>query len=123
MLGSELEALDANYPRNLQTLDEEPPVPLVNPANDTDGDGKNDLEEAIHGTDGNDPTSFFAPVLEMNNDHFFFVFPPVSGRSYVLQASETLEENSWSDIDNTVPLSDESPLPSQQFYRIKTSLP
>lgn len=123
MLGSELEALDANYPRNLQTLDEEPPVPLVNPANDTDGDGKNDLEEAIHGTDGNDPTSFFAPVLEMNNDHFFFVFPPVSGRSYVLQASETLEENSWSDIDNTVPLSDESPLSSQQFYRIKTSLP
>lgn len=123
MLSNDLEALEANYPRNLQTLAEEPPVPLVSPENDADGDGQNDLEEAIQGTDADDATSFFDPEFGTGDEEAFFSFTPVAERRYALEASSTLLPDSWTVIDETLPLGETGPLQPRRFYRIVTSFP
>lgn len=123
MLAEELENLDANYPRNTSTLAEEPPVPLVTPAEDSDGDGQSDIDEAIQGTDGANPQSFFAPQPTVTEGELAFFFASAPGRAYALEASETLLPNSWQVIDSTQPLTDSSGLAAKRFYRVVTTLP
>ena len=123
MLANGLEELEANYPRNVNTLAEEPPVPLVTPEGDADGDGQNDLDEAIQGTSVDDATSFFAPVPQLNGSDVFFSFPEKDGRRYSLQASQTLAANSWVVIDESFPLVDNEGLFDRRFYRIVTEFP
>lgn len=123
LLANDLEELEANYPRNLNTLAEEPPIPLVTPAEDADGDGQNDLEEAIQGTDREDATSFFAPQPFFDGGDVFFSFVERDNRRYSLEASETLAANSWAVIDTEVPLIDTDGPFSRRFYRIRTEFP
>lgn len=123
LLTEELEDLDANYPRNLSTLAEEPPVPLVTPNEDSDGDGQSDLDEAIQGTDRANPQSFFAPQPELSEGELSFFFVNAPDRGYALQASETLLPNSWQIIDSSPPLTDTTTSAAKKFYRIITTFP
>lgn len=130
LLSDHLEELDANYPRNLQTLAEEPPLPLVTPDTDSDGDGKNDLEETIEGTDRNDPNDSFDPKGTFDQGAYNLLFPAKPDRLYQLQASETLLANDWTVIQEYLPsdaslpvfFSDQSTL-SSRFYRLSVQFP
>ncbi|MEN8847582.1 MAG: sulfatase-like hydrolase/transferase [Akkermansiaceae bacterium] len=130
LLAQDLETLDANYPRNVGTLAEEPPLPLLTPENDSDNDGQNDLEEAIQGTDRNDPADTFKPNGTIDDGAFNMSFPAKPGRLYYLEASETLLAGDWAPIQehlpstnpSTVTFSDEASL-MQRFYRISVQLP
>ncbi|MDQ8191561.1 sulfatase-like hydrolase/transferase [Roseibacillus persicicus] len=123
LLSQGLENLDANYPRNVNTLAEEPPLPLVTPNNDADGDGQSDLDEAIQGTDAGESTSFFSPTFDMNDGTFSFQFTPAAERRYRLEASNNLEPDSWTTIDDSLPLGDPDGLLGRRFYRVVTEFP
>ncbi|MBK1827312.1 sulfatase-like hydrolase/transferase [Haloferula rosea] len=132
-LANGLENLDANYPRNVSTLAEEPPVPLVSPENDQDGDGRDDLQETLEGTDPLDAQSYFAPVPMMDSGTFSMAWLGVEGRRYQLEVSETLTANSWFPLETFGPLATAEPVqfediigplsPPSRFYRIVTDLP
>ena len=132
-LANGLENLDANYPRNISTLTEEPPVPLVSPENDQDGDGKDDLQETIEGTDPNNAQSFFAPGASLTPTSFQMSFDGKKDRAYTLWGSTTLTTGSWSKIDTAGPLTSNQSIALQdpdapsaypsRFYRIETDIP
>lgn len=132
-LANGLEELDANYPRNVGTLAEEPPTPLVSPENDQDGDGRDDLQETIEGTDLNDAQSFFSPSLNLGPSSFGLGFQGLADRLYILWASTTLGEDSWVEIASEGPLTSDQPVFLEdpdaptvfpaRFYRVETGLP
>lgn len=122
LLAEQLEELEANYPRNLTSLAEEPPIPLVTPEDDSDGDGQSDLDEAIQGTNPSDSSSYFSPFIEFDDNGIFFNFSPASERDYSLLASETLLPESWQLIDDTLPLRDPDEMGDRRFYQIRTSI-
>lgn len=99
---------------------------------DPDGDQLDNEAEFIAGTDPNDPASVFKQ-LEVSSDaaDFNLEFPSILGRTYTVQASSTLQPNSWSSVEGYEaingtgsPITIELPMSSESsFYRIQVSLP
>lgn len=129
-LVDDLEQLDANYPRNVSTLAELPPTPLVRDDEDADDDGRSDLEELIEGTDPNDAQSFFQPSPALDAGDFTLPFEGLDGRRYRVWASTDLSSQSWESIWSAGPLEIDTPLVFQEpatetrrFYRLETLYP
>jgi hypothetical protein len=70
---------------------------------DADGDGLNNLQEYLAGTDPTDPTSFFKnigtdPVAAQQPQDCVISWPSVTGKQYVIQRSSSLSTPFWSSI-------------------------
>jgi hypothetical protein len=91
---------------------------------DPDGDGMDNLEEYVAGTDPNDPESCLRIAL-VRSDGWFLQFNAMSNISYTLQARPNLSSGLWQDWSNIasaptnralmVPISVQQP--SALFYR------
>jgi arylsulfatase A-like enzyme len=129
-LVDDLENLGANYPRNVTTLAELPPAPLVRDDVDTDGDGRSDFREAVEGTDPNNAQSFFQPAPALNGGQFQVTFNGLRHRRYRIWESADLTPGSWELATTLGPLANDSPLVYQKpatedrlFFRIETLSP
>lgn len=129
-LVDDLENLGANYPRNVTTLAELPPAPLVRDDVDTDGDGRSDFREAVEGTDPNNAQSFFQPAPAINGGQFQIPFNGLRLRRYRIWESADLTPGSWELATTLGPLANDGPLVYQKplagdrlFFRIETLSP
>ncbi|MEM7603156.1 MAG: hypothetical protein AAF357_17310, partial [Verrucomicrobiota bacterium] len=130
MLTSDLETLEANYPRSTATTLEVPPPSLVEENNDQDGDGRSDLEELIEGTGIDDATSFFQFEVRPGENSVEIGFAGTTGRSYRLEYSPDLTPDSWQllekvprlDMMENILLLDQEDA-SRRFYQIVTDFP
>ncbi len=76
-------------------------------SDDSDGDGFTNLAEYRSGTDPVSATSFLAftslqPVSDASGESFILTFPPVAGRNYQIEWSDTLAAASWTLLGATV---------------------
>ncbi len=100
-----------------------------NPAADSDGDGSPDAEEALAGTDPNDPNDYFhITALSREGDTTTLSWPAKSGISYIIEFSETLNGD-WTPVEGGAvagtgnELSLDFPRSAEQgYYRIRTAL-
>jgi hypothetical protein len=70
---------------------------------DADGDGMNNLQEYLAGTDPTDPTSFFKnigtdPASAQQSNDCVISWPSVSGKQYVIERSSSLIAPIWTAI-------------------------
>jgi hypothetical protein len=70
---------------------------------DADGDGMNNLQEYLAGTDPTDPTSFFKtigtdPTAAQQPQDCVISWPSVIGKQYVIQRSLSLSSSFWTSI-------------------------
>jgi hypothetical protein len=70
---------------------------------DADGDGMNNLQEYLAGTDPTDPTSFFKnigtdPAAAQQKQDCVISWPSVSGKQYVILRSPSLSSPIWTSI-------------------------
>ncbi|MCU0748521.1 MAG: hypothetical protein MUF13_03140 [Akkermansiaceae bacterium] len=99
---------------------------------DFDGDGTSNQLEWLAGTGANNPTSRFRLGLFQDEGDLKISFPTITGRSYRLEQSATLLENSWSD-SGLPPKTGNNALqnfivtpatgPTRLFYRVGVSQP
>jgi arylsulfatase A-like enzyme/lysophospholipase L1-like esterase len=129
-LVDDLENLQANYPRNVTTLAEQPPVPLVSDDVDSDGDGRSDFREAVEGTDPNNAQSFFQPAPVLDGGRFQIPIDGLRHRRYRFWESPDLTAGSWVLATTLGPLANDAPLVYQKplsedrmFFRIETLFP
>jgi len=107
------------------------PVELINPDDDTDGDGQSNIHECIAGTDPFNHLSVFMILEATTNSsgQLTLSWPSVSGKVYGVQSLDLLPPASWNVEDgnivgtgNTISWSDPGhPLPALQpakFYRV-----
>ena len=93
---------------------------------DSDGDGMNDGNEAIAGTDPTSANSVFrVSEIERDGAGVHLSWPSISGRVYHLQRSGAMSSG-WVDIGGEITASsamatglDPSPAPEQPFYRVR----
>ncbi|MDD5706374.1 MAG: thrombospondin type 3 repeat-containing protein, partial [Kiritimatiellae bacterium] len=110
------------------------PPATVGPSDDPDGDGKNNLDEMISGTNPNDPLSYLrimALSLPGQETSAVITFGnTAAGRLYNVESCTNLLAGDWVTIhtniagfDGTMWLADtQSPAPTR-FYRIKLACP
>jgi VCBS repeat-containing protein len=70
---------------------------------DADGDGRNNLQEYLAGTDPTDPASFFKnigtdPAAAQQKQDCVISWPSVSGKQYVILRSPSLSSPNWTPI-------------------------
>jgi hypothetical protein len=113
-----------------ETLPGTGPASSVTPAGDFDGDGASNLDEHIAGTQLDNPASIFRLGLFMDEGDIKISFPTVTDRTYRLQQSETLLENSWIDSGLPAKSGNNAPQnfivtpatgPARLFYRVGVS--
>lgn len=79
---------------------------IVGPEADPDGDGWNNEQEWLVGTDPSDPNSRFTAVQEMveidGSPHFQIQFDTLPGRIYQVQRSSTLASDSWVNVGDPI---------------------
>lgn len=105
---------------------------------DPDGDGMNNLQEYIAGTDPQDSSSQFAMAMDPGDRCstgalHFKPSPTRWGRRYILQRKDSLTGGEWENVvDWTIPFDADSagngsvsvaPLGNQQFYRLEVEMP
>ena len=99
------------------------------PAEDPDGDGNNNLDEFIAGTDpGNAMDRFAATVIHDSGGTIRIQASGKAGRSYHLQRSTDL--SNWSVVDETTTLENDQPVefqrapePTSVFFRVSVVRP
>jgi hypothetical protein len=96
---------------------------------DLDGDGSNNRQEYVAGTNPGDSQDFLELLVNMSPPYCVLSFNTVLGRSYVVEATANLgSTNGWSQIagginGNGFPTTVNDPLGSSvRFYRIKVTL-
>ena len=65
---------------------------------DTDGDGSDDPDELIAGTDATDPASFFQVGIEPGAGGPYVTVPTITGRVYTLQRKDGPADGTWQDV-------------------------
>jgi alpha-L-rhamnosidase len=101
---------------------------------DPDGDGVNNFNEFIAGTDPTDAQSYFKinQIVYTNSPSAAaFIFSGMAGRTYELQRTITLAPPGWVDVagsgilfsNQSVNLSDPQPPANSAFYRLTVSKP
>lgn len=98
---------------------------------DADGDGVNNFNEFVAGTDPTDPKALFQVTEVTLTNGPVFTVPGVAGRYYTLLRSASLPSAGWSmvmatDVLNSnqpLQLSDPAPLTGQAYYRVQVTLP
>ncbi len=98
-------------------------VKLLAAAGDEDGDGQSNQIEHTAGTNPLDPGSRFqvASTTRSVNGDITITWTPVSGRTYAIEASTTLDANSWSTVATGLTSgtwTDPNPSAARKFYRI-----
>jgi len=98
-------------------------VKLLAADDDDDGDGMTNREEDIAGTNPLNLSSIFkiaSSRIESGGD-FTITWTPVSGRTYSVQASLTLAEESWTSVASNLTTgtwTDTNPSENRKFYRV-----
>jgi predicted RNA-binding protein with TRAM domain len=114
---------DYNTNKSSSTSPSSQTIALLNAGDDDDGDGMSNGDEDNFGTDPLDKGSKFkfnSVAFEGEND-FTFTWDAVPGRSYSIQASETMEPGSWTTIATGLTsgtFTDIAPSTAKRFYRI-----
>ena len=82
------------------------PTHLINRDGDFDADGTDNYTEYVAGTFAGDASERFAlEILEKSNTQVRFEFYAITGKTYRIESSPSLEADSWS----TVPFSVDAP--------------
>lgn len=103
-------------------------------SDDYDGDGQTNLQEYIAGTGPADASDYFAVggiQTALGGAGVQISLPGKTGRVYLLDRSTTLEADSWTQIDSSGPLAEDSvltftdatPPAPRAFYRVRVQLP
>lgn len=97
---------------------------------DSDGDGFDNLSEFLAATNPQDAGSQLGLSITINGGEISLSFPSSADRYYTLQASNNLEEDSWSDfalptLGTGLVMMSQRALATieKQFYRLHTELP
>jgi hypothetical protein len=94
---------------------------------DPDGDGAVNVEEYVAGTDPTSSTSVLRiSSLDVSGDDIVVSFPTVSGKTYRLEGSDTLEGDSWTIVQDDIPgtgdivqvVDPEASAHPSRFYRV-----
>jgi len=96
---------------------------------DADGDGENNLQEYLAGTDPTDPTSFFKnigtdPSAAQQPSDCVISWPSVSGKQYVIERSPSLSTPIWIPVstnsgNGTIMEYQDSSGGGLRFYRVQ----
>ncbi len=96
---------------------------------DADGDGLNNLQEYLAGTDPTDPTDFFKnigtdPAAAQSSQDCVISWPSVIGKQYVIQRSSSLSTPLWSTIatnsgNGTIMEYHDTTAGGVRFYRVQ----
>ncbi|MCF7668938.1 MAG: lamin tail domain-containing protein, partial [Verrucomicrobia bacterium] len=98
---------------------------------DEDGDGQTNLSEFIAGTDPTNPDSLFlVDAVLGDGDHVILDFTAQPQRRYVIESTDALDSEVWSEVgviqpkQNEQPIQyiDERPLNASRFYRVRVFL-
>lgn len=70
---------------------------------DPDGDGMNNAQEFIAGTDPNSAASTFKIAqVQPSESNFLVSFPSVSSKTYRVERSDTLQSSSWTSVQDNI---------------------
>jgi hypothetical protein len=96
---------------------------------DADGDGRNNLQEYLAGTDPTDPTSCFKnigtdPAAAQQSHDCVISWPSVSGKQYVIERSPSLSSQIWTSIatnsgTGTTMEYHDATVVGMRFYRVR----
>jgi hypothetical protein len=103
---------------------------------DTDGDGQTDDEEAVAGTNPNNPNSVLAITGgTVSGGNVNLTWSSVPGKTYRIQSTADVSTGPWATVGNPVPAAASPatttsgvipltlPLPPRQFYRVMVGTP